>query len=1020
MSLLEHAPQFTTATAVQMGQTLYGLQTTATKLPSERDQNFLLKTAAGQGYVLKIANATEAYELLEAQNGAMQRLATQVDFCPQVLPTLAGDTIAEVYHPERQTTHWVRLVTYLEGTPLGRVPRQSDQLLYDLGRKVGLLDQALADFEHPAVQRDFHWDLAHGLAVVKQHQALLTDRELRDYVNQLTAAFEQHTAPFLPYLRQSVIHNDANDYNVIVGGGEDLADRNQTVVGLIDFGDLVYSYTVGDLAIAIAYAILDKPDPLASAAEMVRGYHAANPLNSAEFSALYGLICLRLCTSVALAAYQQQQRPDDDYLAISQAPIRRTLPKLVKIHPRLATAVFRQACGLEPLPQSTAVTSFLSYQKFAPVLGPDIDLAQALVLDLSVGSPLIQGDAAENSEPKLTKRIFELMDEANAPVAIGRYDEPRLIYTAPFFASGDDFFAERRTIHLGLDLFAEAGTAVYAPLAGEVYALANNAVAQDYGPVILLKHETDMGVPFFTLYGHLSVESLAGLTVGQPITAGEQIATFGTAAVNGNWTPHLHFQIIVDLLEQETDFPGVGFASQREVWCALSPDPNQIVGVPQALFPPKPPAYAETLAARRERVGRNLSLGYQKHLKIERGWRQYLYDDNGRKYLDAYNNVPHVGHCHPQVVAAGQRQMTVLNTNTRYLHDFLNQYAAKLAATLPNPLNVCFFVNSASEANELALRLARAYTGQKELIVMEAAYHGHTTGLIDISPYKHDGPGGQGAPDWVYTAPIPDVYRGPYKAADRQAGLKYAQSVGDIIARLAEQGRGLSGFIAETCPSVGGQIFLPDGYLAAVYEQVRAAGGVTIADEVQTGYGRIGTHFYAFEAHDVVPDIVVLGKPIGNGHPIGAVVTTAAIAEAFNNGMEFFSTFGGNTVSCAVGMAVLDVLAAENLQAHALEVGNYMLEQLKPFVARYPIVGDVRGSGLFLGVELVRDRETLEPADREASFVANQMREHGILLGTDGPFHNVVKIRPPMPFTTADADFLIETLAQILTADFSP
>jgi 4-aminobutyrate aminotransferase-like enzyme len=270
----------------------------------------------------------------------------------------------------------------------------------------------------------------------------------------------------------------------------------------------------------------------------------------------------------------------------------------------------------------------------------------------------------------------------------------------------------------------------------------------------------------------------------------------------------------------------------------------------------------------------------------------------------------------------------------------------------------------------------------------------------------------------VHTVPVADVYRGAYKAHDPQAAIKYAEHVRQTIASLRSGGRSPAGFIAESCPSVGGQIIFPEGYLAHVYRHVREAGGVCIADEVQTGYGRTGTHFYAFEAQAVVPDIVVLGKPIGNGHPIGAVVTTAEIAAAFDNGMEFFSTFGGNTVSCAIGLMVLDLVLEEKLQDHARRVGAHMLAGLRAFTDRYPIVGDVRGAGLFLGVELVRNRETLEPAGEEASFVANRMRDQGILLGTDGPFHNVVKIRPPMPFSEGDVDRLVTTMDKIFAQDF--
>ena len=389
-------------------------------------------------------------------------------------------------------------------------------------------------------------------------------------------------------------------------------------------------------------------------------------------------------------------------------------------------------------------------------------------------------------------------------------------------------------------------------------------------------------------------------------------------------------------------------------------------------------------------LGRNLSVAYARPVHIVRGAMQYLYDDEGRQYLDAYNNVAHVGHCHPKVVAAGQRQMEVLNTNTRYLSELILEYGEKLTATLPEALSVCFFVNSGSEANELAIRLARAHTKARSLIVLEHAYHGNTTTCIDISPYKHDGRGGEGAPSWVHTARL---------------------DVAHVIEIVQELEAPLCGFIAESMPSVAGQIVLPDGFLNKVYDAVRGAGGVCIADEVQTGFGRTGTHFYAFERYGVVPDIVVLGKPIGNGHPIGAVITTRAIADSFDNGMEFFSTFGGNTVSCAIGLTVLEVVEEEKLQAHALAVGAQLLKGLRGLQQHHEIIGDVRGSGLFLGVELIRDNE---PATKEAHRIVNALRDNGILIGTDGPFHNVLKIRPPMPFSTDDAAKLLGALQTAL------
>lgn len=1019
MSFVLHSPGLSELDAVRLGRELYGFEATARGLPSERDQNFVLDGAEKGKFVLKIANGLEDRAMLEAQNEVMERLGRRgVRVCPQVWPTLDGKLIAETTSEGKR--HFVRLVSFLDGTVMGEVGRHSEALLYDLGQKMGQIDAALLDFDHSALHYDFYWDLARALPVIEEHIEKVADAEMKGLVTQLVAQFEQTIAPLLPTLRQSVIHNDANDYNLICASSDDLYEDQQRISGVIDFGDMIYSHTVNELAIAIAYAILDKPDPLAAAAHIVRGYHSTNSLTEDELAVLWGLVQMRLCVSVCVAAHQQMLRPDDEYLGISQQPIRNTLPKIAQIHLRLAEGLFREACGLSPSPKSRRIEAWLKANQddFAPILHVDMRDEPCIVLDLSIGSPLIHGDARQNAEPFLTPRIWAEMAAAGVEISVGRYDEPRLIYSSSIFETGDGALDPRRTVHLGFDLFAPAGTPVHAPLAGVVHIATYNPAPLDYGGLVILEHHTEEGDRFYTLYGHLSKATLDKVQVGQAISKGEAFATFGAPHENGNWPPHLHLQIITDLLDLGADYLGVVLASQRAVWKAFSPDPNLLVGVPAERFPAPEPSPQETLRVRKEKMGRNLSIGYRKPLKIVRGWQQYLFDETGQRYLDAYNNVPHVGHAHPHVVAAAERQMRVLNTNTRYLHDNLNRYAERLTATMPDPLNVCFFVNSASEANELALRLARAYTGERDLIVLEGAYHGHTTSLIDISPYKHDGPGGQGAPDWVHTAPVADVYRGAYKADDPDAGEKYAAHVKTIIEALQYENKGICGYIAESCPSVGGQIIFPDGYLAAAYRHLRAAGGVCIADEVQTGYGRIGSHMYAFQEQGVVPDIVILGKPIGNGHPIGAVVTTAEIADAFNNGMEFFSTFGGNTVSCAVGLAVLDVLEQENLMAQAHQVGQQMLNGLQKFKERYEIVGDVRGSGLFLGIELVRNRQTLEPADAEASFIANQMRQQRILMGTDGPYHNVVKIRPPMPFNHHDADLLVATMNHILAANF--
>ena len=1017
MSLIKNAPVFSEEQAAQFVLDHYGIKGEAALLPSERDQNFRIDAKGGACHVFKIANRSEEPEFLEAQNRAMTHLACSIDLTPRVAAALSGAEIVTVTDGGGNK-HLARLVSWQPGTPLAGLKRQTDGLLVDLGLSVGRIDRAFAGFDHQAVHREFHWDLARGLDVIREHRALIDNNELGALVDRAAALFEHASLPLLPKLRTSVIHNDANDHNVLVGGGDCLHTRNQRVTGVIDFGDMVHSQTVGNLAVTVAYAVLDKPSPLAAACRIVEGYRAAFPLEEDELEALFGMVCLRLAVSVCIAAHQVKERPDDPYLSVSQQPIRRTLPRLLEIHPRVALMALRQACGLQPDPRAAAVRGWLAENRgsFAPVLPPGLWNAPMTALNLGISSPLVTGDPEIYSEPKLTWRILRKMASKGARTGVGLYDEPRILYTSSAFKPGGA--VEPRTVHLGIDLNVDPGTVINAPMDGVVRLFGNNAKPQDYGPVIILEHRTDDGEPFHTLYGHLAERSLEGIEEGMDVKKGQAFAAVGYAAVNGNWPPHLHFQLITDLLGMGLDFPGVCPYSERAVWCALSPNPDLVLDLPAGVLPPPKKPKDETLAARRKLIGPSLSIGYRNPVKVERGWMQYLYDETGRRYLDAYNNVPHLGHCHPRVVEAACEQMSVLSTNTRYLHDTINEFAERLTATMPDPLNVCYFVNSASEGNELALRLARARTGQKNMVVLEAAYHGHCNTLIDISPYKHDGPGGRGAPGWVHTAPIPDTYRGPYKGDDPDAGPKYAGHVVAIIEGLRKKGEGLCGFIAESYPSVGGQIIVPNGYLKSVYEVVRKAGGVCIADEVQTGYGRIGTHFYAFEAQGALPDIVVLGKPIGNGHPISAVVTTPEIADAFDNGMEFFSTFGGNTVSCAVGLAVLETTLEKDLQSHALRVGRRMTEMLQRFTGRFSLVGDVRGSGLFVGVELVRDRQTLEPAGAEASFVVDRMREKGVLTGTDGPHHNVIKIRPPMPFTAKNADQLVAVMEEVLEEDF--
>lgn len=1010
------APKLPEQDAVRIAREVYGLTATASALPGEYDDNFHLVTQKGEQFTLKVMRPRCPSDLVDLQCRALAHVAERAPSLtlPRVHATAAGEAIATVQAADG-TSRLVWMLTHVPGRLLAETNPHTPELLFSLGRFIGQVDAALADFAHPGARRELKWNLARA-GWIGEYINYIRDPVRRALVEQMMQQYETEVTPALPSFRMSVIHGDANDYNVLVS--ESRSEPRQ-VVSVVDFGDMHITNTVCEPAVAAAYALLNKRDPLAAATEVVAGYHTVFPLDESEIALLYPLICARLSVSVTNSAYRKTLEPDDPYITVSEQPAWAALERLAAVHPRFAYYTFRQACGLPPVPSSQPVLAWLQANAaaFAPVLDVDLRTAPSLVFDLSVGSLLLGADPQATETAPLTETLFGQMRKRGVQVGIGRYDEARLFYTSPAFATGNHPSDERRTIHLGIDLFVAPGSPVCAPLDATVYCVANNTADQDYGPLIILQHATEDGHSFYTLYGHLSEESLTGLALGQLVAQGERFASVGAPPVNGHWPPHLHFQLIIDPLGLDREFPGVALASQRELWRSLSPDPNVILGIPAEHFPPPEPTKAETLAARRVWIGRNLSISYRRPLKLVRGWMQYLYDDTGRAYLDAYNNVPHVGHSHARVVKAAQAQMALLNTNTRYLHDNLARYAERLCATLPQALSVCLFVNSGSEANELALRLARTHTSRYDVIVLDAAYHGHTTTLIDISPYKFHGPGGRGAKPWVHVAPMPDDYRGPYKRNDPEAGRKYARHVAEIIEGIKARGGGFAAFICETMPSVGGQIVLPPGYLAEVYRHVRSAGGVCIADEVQVGFGRLGAHFWGFETQGVVPDIVVLGKPMGNGHPLGAVITTPEIAASFDNRMEFFSTFGGNTVSCAVGLAVLDVIQEDRLQEHALRVGNRLLAGLRGLMQKHSVVGDVRGLGLFVGVELVRDRATLEPAADEASYVVNRLRERGILTGTEGPYQNVIKIRPPLPFSEADADFLVATLDEVLGED---
>jgi 4-aminobutyrate aminotransferase-like enzyme len=520
-------------------------------------------------------------------------------------------------------------------------------------------------------------------------------------------------------------------------------------------------------------------------------------------------------------------------------------------------------------------------------------------------------------------------------------------------------------------------------------------------PELVLEH-TDSPGPLWSVWSGVT----PSVEVGAAVSAGSVIGRGGEGPV--------HWSLALRRREREASPPQF-VAPDDDVWTALSPDPTPLLTTPVPARPPLRATATAVVEAREERVARSQRSYYRRPPLLVRARGTWFTDDLGRQYLDAMNNVAHVGHAHPRVLEAGIRQMRRLNTNSRFVYEALAECADRLAGLLPPGLDVLFFTCTGSESNDLALRIARTCTGRDDVAVLGAAYHGNTTAVSAISPDRFDGPGGAGRPATTHVLPQPDRYRGAYGYDHPDPGAAYAADALAVIDRMVADHRPPAAVFAEPLQGTAGQVVLPDGYLARVFDGVRAAGGLCVVDEVQDGLGRLGTHFWGFQDHGVVPDVVTMGKPLGNGHPISAVATTRAIADAFDNGMRYFNTFGGNPVSCAVALAVLDTVVDDGLQHRAATLGRRLMTGLEGLRDRHELVGDVRGQGLYAGVELVRDRATKEPAGVEALGISERMMELGVLTYPNGRFGNILKLKPPLVASEDDIELLVGVIDQVLT-----
>ena len=976
-------------------------------LPGEYDLNFRLDTDQ-DSYVVKLLQARPDLlgltDLQYIMGQRLQGLPTPLRM-PHLIPTKDGALTHEVVLEGKK--YALRIFDWLDGRLWVDTRPHSPTLLQSAGAALAHIGLTLQGMDHPAAHRKLKWDVTNPDWAASKIP-VIQDSVKQSLARQLHRNFEAIRTQ-LSHLPWGINYFDANDYNVLVSSDF----QNPQVTGMIDYGDVLWNPVISDLVLGITYLTLDQEDPLEASVHLLRGYHEVRPLNENELSCLYGLVCSRLLIIVVNAAINQEEEPENAYLQVSYAPAWKAINAWLQHHSEFIYYTMRWAAGLEPCPARLHFDQWLATgPTFFPIT--EIDPKRAMWIDLGLTNPLLGPAEDLRDLPYFERTIQRLLDNGEATCGYGGYLETRIMYTSPEFIVTTNQGLAWRTVHLGLDLWDKAGTPVYAPWPGVVYQVKNNAGERNYGPTVILEHKINDQLTFYTLYGHLAKQVLENLLVGQSIAAGEQLAAFGDPEENGGWPPHLHFQILLHPLGSTGDFPGVSRPDQMMLWASLCPDPGQLSGYSFIYSHQKAPSIADLLQRRQKRLSPNLSVSYQPDpLNMVRGDGTYLIDQSGRKYLDTVNNVAHVGHENPRVVRAGQLQMGLLNTNTRYLHPAIIELAEQLTTFLPDSLQVCFFVNSGSEANELAYRLAKAATGQRGMAVMEMGYHGNTNICIDLSSYKFDRKGGTGAPAYIRVVKAPDMYRCTGHTAESEL-IRQAEKQ---LNELHQSPFGLAGMIVEHIMSCAGQVPIPSTIAQAYARMVRSLGGVYIADEVQTGLGRVGKAFWAFELSGVIPDIVTIGKPFGNGHPLAAVVTTPAIAQAFHNGMEYFNTFGGNPVSSVIGKEVLTVIREDELQLNALQRGEQMKRGLRELQKETGIIGDVRGEGLFLGFELVTNPDLKTPATAQAAYLARRARTMGLLLSTDGPFDNVIKIKPPMCITEGQMEYALHVLRLLFKED---
>lgn len=981
-------PEVSEADAARIAFEHYGIEVVATELGSNQDRNFLLIEASGAKSVLRVDNPVFEDDGREAQHLALDAYRAAGVTVASVLPGLDGELT------QRWNGFAVRRSEFAPGEPMLESGYLAPIVMREFGALAAASVNALASMKHPGLDAPNIWDMRLGYAETVRLAPSITDEALRARVLDTAEAAWAELVPLADTLPVQAIHGDLTDDNVMGVRGEDTRLHPETV---LDLGDLGYGWRVAELAVTLSSLLHHEADRPLSTLRAVTAFNESAVLSESEARALWPLVSLRAALLIASGWRQLQIDGDNDYAR-----------DRIAVEQRIFDAATHYPLA-EMTEQVLAALGFDSpIAAFESALGDTQAPLRALLPwftgEVAIVDPGVESESLDSGRWLAADANAQLVNAAlasGADVAVLPYGVYRLTGTSVNSTDGAATWPVETEMHLSASL---AGS-VHTPLAGTVRAVSDRALTLDLG------NGWHLNLAGFDVTAELGAALAAGAEIGALSLGGatqQVVAGLRRSDLTKTATPHT-----------EAALPESQMVAPERVpaWQRFSCDPAGILGIKTMS---QRDEAADELARRGQIFASAQERYYEEPMQIERGWRHHLIDTTGRSYVDMVNNVTGLGHGHPGVADAVNRQIRVLNTNSRFLYRELAEYSERLLAKLPagTGLDTVLLVNSGSEAVDLALRLAQAASGRKTIVGLREAYHGWTMASDAVTTSAYDNPFAlENRPDWVHVADVPNRFRGTYRgtAEDVSVGMKYADDLAADLRTLAADDRAIGGFICESVLGNAGGVMLPEGYLAEAYRLVREAGGLCIADEVQVGFGRMGSSFWGFEQSGVTPDIIAIAKPMGNGFPIGGVITTKKIADALATQGQFFSSAGGNPLSCRVGIAVLDAMEQEGLQENARIVGDRLIAGFTELASRHQLIGPIHGEGLYLGVELVSDRETMEPAKQEAAAICERLRELGVVVLTTSERSNVLKVKPPLCLTPESADFVVAQLDRVLS-----